>query len=919
MLLALGLIVGGVSVLGLRGLFRAITGDGITHQIMPELEPVDRIAADAGDLRGYNLLIISVDTTRADHVGCYGNRSVQTPVIDGLAREGVLCAQAVTPSPSTLPAHSSLLTGLYPCHHGARANGTFRLEEKVTTLAERLKARGYRTGAVISAFVLDSRFGLDQGFDLYHDDLTKGMQYSAHMFRERAAELTNEPATEWLREDPESPFFLWVHYFDPHAVYMPPEPFRSQYADDPYDGEIAYVDSQIGVLLEQLKDLGVRDKTLVVYVSDHGEGLGEHGEQTHSLLVYDSTLHVPMILNAPSRLPAGKVIHRQCCLVDVVPTALFLLGEEVPPGLDGMNLCAASASDPRPVLIETICTMTLHGWAPLLGVRRTDYKYILAPTPELYDLGKDPRELKNLHDKRPELVRELGARLASWLGKDPYLATRKVVDLSNLVADEEMLRHLGALGYVSSSSGETDPSGPLRDPKDMIVHWETVQQAINMRAQGQPKEAIPILEQCVADVPGDVFARSVLASAHQQMGDYEQALAHFGRAVEAEPNNESLRLSMAGVYLSQQEFEQAEEKVSEALKIEPEMAQAYVMRGQIAWARGKDDEALKLYRRAIEMDPGSVGPSAYNQIGVLHLYAGRLDEARDAFENTIRIAAVNGAAHDGLANILKLEGKEDAAIAELQIALQFDPNQPRALATLASLISQRGDQDKALALCQRALAVAPKFAPAHSNLGLIYRRRGDLKLAEQHYLKAIEYSPRLGAAHVNLAQLYTRQGKTDEAIEQFRQAVRANPQNPNPIALVNLGVYHFNKQEVDRALACYRRALQADPDYALAHKYIASIYALPQFDRPALTAYHLRRSLELDPQQPEASQMRDLLARAEKEADSRREPSDPKTPRDGKSPPADPPPSPAPQDPASTAPADGTSPASADSTPDATP
>ena len=190
---------------------------------------------------------------------------------------------------------------------------------------------------------------------------------------------------------------MWVHYFDPHAVYMPPEPFRSRYGDDLYDGEIAYADSQIGVLLSQLEDLDVRDRTLIIYTSDHGEGLGEHGEQTHSLLVYDATLHVPLIFNAPKGLPQGKVIRRQTSLVDVVPTVLDLLGQTVPDELDGVNLCQSPNSGPRPVLIETIATMTTHGWAPLVGVRRDDAKYILAPLAELYDLRSDPRELNNVH------------------------------------------------------------------------------------------------------------------------------------------------------------------------------------------------------------------------------------------------------------------------------------------------------------------------------------------------------------------------------------------------------------------------------------------------------------------------------------------------------------------------------------------
>jgi protein O-GlcNAc transferase len=357
----------------------------------------------------------------------------------------------------------------------------------------------------------------------------------------------------------------------------------------------------------------------------------------------------------------------------------------------------------------------------------------------------------------------------------------------------------------------------------------------------------------------------VLGGTYRQIGEYEKALEHFAQAVEKEPNDETLRLSIAGIYLLQQKVAEANKLVDQALEIEPECAQAYLVRGRILATQGKDEESLALCRKAIEMDPGSAGPTAYNQMGFQHLYAGRVDEAREAFENTLRIDALNGSAHDGLANILNLEGKEDAAIAELGVALQYDPNQPRALSTLASLLSQRGAQEKALALCQRALDVAPKYGAAHSNLGLIYRRMNKLGLAEEHYLKAIEYEPRLDAAYINLAQLYVRQEKTEEALEQFRKAVRTNLRNPNPIALVNLGVYHFNEKEVHKALALYRRALAVDPDYALAHKYVGSIYVLPEFDRPDLAAHHLRRSLELDPRQAEVHELRKLAAAVEQE------------------------------------------------------
>lgn len=865
--LAIVLIFASVWALLARRYEQLLEREAITGEIALESEEVDHIEAPQGALSDYNVLVITTDTTRADHIGCYGNRGVKTPVIDQLASEGILCAHATTPSPSTLPAHSSLLTGLYPNHHGARANGTFRLEDKVTTLAERLKDDGYNTGAFISAFVLDSRFGLGQGFDLYHDDLTKGMKYSANMFRERAAELTNEPATKWLREhaNDDKPFFMWVHYFDPHAVYLPPEPFRTQYKHDPYDGEIAYVDSQIGVLLSQLEELGVRDKTLVVYTSDHGEGMGEHGEQTHSLLIYDSTLHVPMIWHAPAGLPQGKLIDRQTCLIDVAPTILHLLGKDVPEELDGINLCQQPEEEKRSVLIETISTMTMHGWAPLVGVRRDDFKYILAPTPELYNLTDDPDELTNLHDDTPQLVKELGGQLANWLGDDPYLANKGGIDLGNMEVDDEAMRRLAALGYIKTSSADDVEMEERLDPKDQIAQWETVQKAIHLKAEGKPLTAITMLERALAESPGDVYARSILAHAYQQVGETERAMTNLQLAIETEPNNEGLWLSIAGIHLKQRNIVEAEAAIEEALKIQPETAQAFLLRGQILLQGGDPNEALRLYHKALEMDPGTTGPNAYNSIGMVHLVYGRFDEARDAFNNAIRLDSLNATAHDGLANILIHQGRTEQAMRELQIALKFDPNQTRALATLASLLSQKGDQDKALEVAQRALDISPKFGILHNNLGLIYRRIDNQELAEKHYQQAIEYEPHLGEAYVNLAQLYRKQGKEEDSIKQFQAAIKASPYRPNAIALFNLGVHYYNEGEIPKAIAFYVRALRTNPDYAKVHRYLASIYAMPEYHRPKLAMFHLRRTLELEPDQEGAEELRKLLDEVQEE------------------------------------------------------
>ncbi len=830
----------------------------------PAIAASDRIDADPGDLRDFNVLIVSADTMRADHVGCYGYRPIDTPVINALARGGAICETAVTPSPSTLPAHASLLTGLYPGRHGARANGTFRLDDGITTLAERLRAAGYATAAFISAAVLDSRYGLDQGFDLYDDDLTRGRKFSDHMFRERPAEVTNEPAIAWLRERDGGKFFLWVHYFDAHAVYLPPEPYFSRYRDRLYDGEIAYVDSQTGALLRELERLGLRERTLVVFTSDHGEGLGEHGEQTHSLLVYDSTLRVPLILNAPGCLRPGR-IRRAVSLVDVAPTVLSLLGVPLPQELDGVSLTEEAPAEPRALAIETIATMTLHGWAPLLGVRRDDFKYILAPTPELYDLRRDPGETRNIHSEDARTAALLGAELARIMGADPFLAAGAIKP--NLAVDERTRRELAALGYLATAVGAA-PAGPARDPKEMIHHWEKLQRGLNLQAQGRMREALPILEECVADVEGDIFARQVLAGCHLMRWEFDRALEIAGRSAELEPHDETVRLSMAAAHLGRGDLEAAERAVEEALAIEPQSAQAYLHKGRIALRRGDEELALAHYRRALEMDPGTVGPGAWDEIGWVHLRARRLDEALQAFREALRIDALDGAAHDGLANVLIEEQRLAEAELELAAALRFDPNQPLALATMAALRIERGDLEGAIQLAERGLELSPKLPQAHTRLGLAWRRKGRADLAEAHYLKAIEHGPWLDAAHVNLAQLRLSQGRADEAMQQFESALRANPYCA--VALANLGARHFNEGRPDQAFALYRRALRVNPDYALVHKNIASIHALR--DDPHRTALHLRRSLELDPGQPQAEQLRYLLAQAEREAAGRPEP-----------------------------------------------
>ena len=830
-----------------------------TGKIMADLQETDHIPLSPGDAKGYNLIIITMDTTRADHLECYGNRAVRTPNLNDMARHGVLFANAFTPSPSTLPGHSSIMTGLYPYHHGARANGTFKLGPSQTTLAEILKQHGYATGAAISAYVLDSRFGISQGFDDFNDDLSKGVKWAPHMFRERPAEYTNEVVFKWLDEhvsqgsenDSFPPFFFWVHYFDDHAPYMPAEPFRTQYAGHLYDGEIAYVDANIGKLLTKLKDLGIRDKTLIVVAGDHGEGLGEHGEQTHSLLTYDATLHTPLIFNSPTLLPTGRVVRRTVSNVDIVPTVLDLLGVNVGKKFDGVSLAADPKTWPQGIYFETIATLTLHGWAPLFGIRHNDVKYIHAPTPEIYDIKNDPKELNNLFNKRPEQAVALSMELEEHVSKDPFFG-KSHVQIAAMAPD--VAKKLAALGYVGSKSGGSiDVAAAAEfDPKDMVPHWEKITKANNQIASGKFSKGVAMLEECVQEVPKDVWALRSLSTAYMSMGKVDEAEQTMQKALKLEKHDSGIYLSLARLYIRKKKFDEAEKAINQADTIDPNLAGVVATRAALAAAENQIKKAEKLYQEAIKLDPGTTGPGSYVEMGGIYLQALQLDKAREAFENAIKLDSLNAGAHAGLANVFIEEGKLDEAQKELQIALRFNPNQPLVLASLASLYDKKHEFERAKTLAERALDINAHFFPALNNLGLILKHTGHLDKAMELFNKALELQPRYLACRINLALSYMAKNEEEKGVEEFRKILKYN--RNVPIALANVGTYHANHGRPGLAMRFFARALRLNPKYALVHAHMGHV--LMHEGRIPQALVHLKKSLELEPDQPRHEELR---------------------------------------------------------------
>ncbi len=592
----------------------AVVGIAITNRTSPWPASLSK-----GSASGFNLLLVTLDTTRGDHLGCYGHETAQTPVLDGLASSGVRFEHAVTTVPVTLPSHATILTGLYPPHHGVRNNGDHILDGSQVTLAEILKEKGYETGAFISAFVLDARFGLDQGFDLYDHEVELDQSTGVTTrVAERPADAVTNVAVRWLESrDTNRPFFGWVHYYDPHRPYRAPSAYAARFRDDPYDAEIAFMDAEIGRLLNSLDRIGVRQKTLVVVVADHGESLGEHEEKTHALLVYDSSMKVPLIFSCPGLFADGAVLDGFIVgTVDVFPTVLDLLGIDHDGACDGLSLLQSPLDQDRVLYMETYATFLNHGWAPLAALRRHTDKYILAPVPEYYDLLADPNELNNLYDSasvrqmaaRDELVSDLAARMAGWPSLEGLMDSTQQLDAET----RRKLESLGYLGTGSNAAADADPD-QLPDPKEMMPVMVMVDEAQALEQQERFEEALAILEQAERMSPRNNHVLYALGKTFLSMKRETEAERMLTRANEIKPRAGVLLL-LAQIKIKQWEFELADLFLDEAEARDPNFGAIYLARGDILMMRGNPEKAIMEYERGKQIDPFRVAKAADDRI-----------------------------------------------------------------------------------------------------------------------------------------------------------------------------------------------------------------------------------------------------------------------------------------------------------------
>jgi choline-sulfatase len=578
------------------------------------LGPVPQPTVASGAAAGFNVLLITLDTVRADHLGCYGCADARTPSLDDLARHGLLCEQAIAPAPLTLPSHATMLTGLDAPSHGVRDNGAFHLAETHTSLAEVLAAHGYSTAAFIAAFTLDKRYGLAQGFELYDDDCTPRRAdriVTDATVNERSAADVTDSALKWLQTagGGAKPFFAWVHYFDAHFPYTPPRQYAELFPQRPYDGEIAYVDAQIERIVESLRASKQLQRTLIVVAADHGESLNEHNEATHGQLIYDSTMRVPLLLSNPALFRQPRVIGDQVVsLADIMPTVLDLLGLPAPRATDGRTLLAPADPD-RAIYVETMATRLKNGWASLHGLRRLHDKYILAPRPEYYDLRKDPHELHDLAAAAPRDMSALESRLAQLMA--PMALPDQVAAQASALSAEELQR-LASLGYIDAPGAGTRPG--VLDPKDMLPLWNRVMQASIKSQQGRHDQAIAEIESVLQQDPTNAQAWYYAATIYRRCDRIAPAEKALRRGLALCPTAAAY-VSLAELLLARgvrkSEFEST---LAKAQQLDPAYGGTYMTRGEWFVAQGRAAEAVAAFEQALQLDPVNFSRRARERI-----------------------------------------------------------------------------------------------------------------------------------------------------------------------------------------------------------------------------------------------------------------------------------------------------------------
>ena len=645
-------------VLVMAALFAVIAGLIVVFRV---IRPPAGVKKDPG----LNILIITLDTTRADRLGCYGYPKAGTPNLDALAAGGVRFENATCQVPLTGPSHCSLFTGAYPFVHRVHNNGSDILPPEVQTLAEAMKAAGRTTAAFVGSFSVDSRFGLGRGFDVYDDDFAAGQPFKPLNAERRAGEVYT-PFAQWLDEHKADRFFVWVHFFDPHIPYDPPSPYKERFSSDPYDGEIAFMDEHVGKIVGKLRDDGLLQRTLVIIAGDHGEAFGEKEARGHGVFLYEPTMRVPLIFYAESHLPRGRVVGSRVRLIDIPSSMLDMLdlpGLKDSQGTSLLPYIHGKRKDDLDSYIETYYPRENYGWSELVGLLRGEWKYIRAPREELYDLKRDPKEEKNLAGAKPDIVRGLGTGLDKLVREFPSSPRAEKKALTG-----EEAERLRALGYVAMADG---PSGKaLPDPKDQTDELRLIRQAEEYEASENLPEAAAARQRILAMRPEVASSYVNLAFIQERMMKFDDVVRTLKQGLARVPDFEVLLLRLGNTFMVTGRVKKALEAFDKVLKTNPRSFDALLASGLMLDAIGQKADALTYYRNALEVEP----ENRYGRTGYAQSLAatGRFGEAIQIYENLSRD-----------------HPDDPAVLQDLGIAYSYAGNLSRSIECLEKVISLR--------------------------------------------------------------------------------------------------------------------------------------------------------------------------------------------------------------------------------------
>jgi arylsulfatase A-like enzyme/Flp pilus assembly protein TadD len=846
-----------------------------------------------------NVLLVTFDTTRADRIGAYGWRHARTPAWDELAAEGVVFDRALAPVPLTLPSHAAMLTGLYPFANGVRDNSHFFLDEDARTLAEALGEQGYQTCAVVAAFVLDHRFGLDQGFDEYRDEIPRGLEFERLEVPARNARAVVDDAIDWLRgADDDRPFFLWCHFYDPHHPYLTPASFPF-YLSHPYDQEIAFADHHLKRLLDEVSQRPPNDApTVVVATADHGEGLGEHGEETHGYFVYDSTLRVPLVIRYPGGEHAGTSIDSPVSVVDIMPTVLELAGLPPPDegeihgrsllGLIGRDAAETELFRQRPIYFECYAPSYGFGWAPLRGVRVGLIKYVESPIEELYLLADDPEEGfgHNVASQHPQEVARLSGALRDVL-EEPLGGPRLESTVESL--DAEVIQRLRALGYLAAptlqepqwdpdddlkkrlglynrflraaeliGSGET-ASGIERllgvlevDPDNTRCLWMLAEAvAANPRETG---EGLAVLEQVARDPQRSAEMRAPFlvncGRARLIAGQPQQALEFFGEAVELEPESAANRswLFVAHMHLGQ--AAEALAAAQEAIRRSPDTAALQVQLGLVQFINGDIGAGTQSWSTVLTRQDHPVSPWA-----IASLCANDPRIAAAAFEQLDRVAAdqsrpapVRAAAGAAVGQILLEAGRYEAALGALDRASElWGADDVEGLWLVCRALIYLGRLGEAEQLLRRALGRDRHEIRVVVDLANVCAQQGRGREAIELLSAYYRLHPEDPTASNNLAWMLAEHGDGGQDLERALELAKfATARRPSSAAFADtLGQVHLVRRDGESAAVALSRAVKLRPDDAGYRYHLGRAYRLD--GRPELAREAFAAAVELAP------------------------------------------------------------------------